>query len=256
MQCKAVRYYREQNSILLIPSSADIMGKEREWFGQTTGMNTENSKNSKKESTGMHTKMNTETNTERNRENPGNKEKKQAAQPAAAGILRSYRVAEYGMLIALAFVFSYIENLIPVNLGVPGVKLGLANLVTVAGLYPIGIPGTAAVNLVRIVLVGFTFGNPFSMIYSMAGALLSLVLMAVCRKMNWFTPVGVSIIGGVGHNVGQLAVAAFVVENGAVFSYLPVLLIAGTAAGTAIGILGGIIAGRIGRFVAGRDKRI
>ena len=175
--------------------------------------------------------MNTETNTERNRENPGNKEKKQAAQPAAAGILRSYRVAEYGMLIALAFVFSYIENLIPVNLGVPGVKLGLANLVTVAGLYTIGIPGTAAVNLVRIVLVGFTFGNPFSMIYSMAGALLSLILMAVCRKMNWFTPVGVSIIGGVGHNVGQLAVAIFVSGTVSIAIYAPVLFLAGIVTG-------------------------
>ncbi len=162
---------------------------------------------------------------------------------------RSFRVAEYGMLIALAFVFSYIENLLPVNLGVPGVKLGLANLVTVVGLYTIGIPGTAAVNLVRILLVGFTFGNPFSMIYSMAGALLSMGLMVASRKMKWFTPVGVSIIGGVGHNVGQLAVAALVVENGAVFSYLPVLLITGTAAGAVIGILGGIIAGRISRFV-------
>ena len=174
-------------------------------------------------------------------------QKQYRQQPASAS--SAFLAAEYGMLIALAFVFSYIENLIPVNLGVPGVKLGLANLVTVVGLYTIGIPGTAAVSLVRVVLVGYTFGNLSSMLYSLGGALLSLALMAICRKLGWFTPVGVSIIGGVGHNIGQLAVASLVVENGAVFSYLPVLLLAGTGAGAAIGILGGIIAGRIGRFV-------
>ncbi len=164
------------------------------------------------------------------------------------------RAALYGMLIALGFIFSYIENLIPINLGVPGVKLGLANLVTVTGLYTIGAAGAAAVNLVRVILVGLTFGNLFSMVYSMAGAALSLLLMVLCKKKEWFSPVGVSIVGGVGHNVGQLAVAAAVVENAAVFSYLPLLLIAGTIAGTVIGILGGMVVTRIGKRITGRNS--
>ena len=124
-----------------------------------------------------------------------------------------------------------------------------ANLVTVVGLYTVGIPGTVAVNLVRIVLVGFTFGNMFSMLYSMAGAALSLFFMALCKKNGWFTQVGVSIIGGIGHNIGQLLVASYVVQTAGVFAYFPVLLIAGTIAGAVIGLLGGMVVSRIGKFV-------
>lgn len=157
--------------------------------------------------------------------------------------------ALYGLLIALAFLFSYIEAMFPIYLGAPGIKLGLANLVTVVGLYTVGIPGTIMVNLVRVILAGFTFGNLFSMIYSLAGAALSLLLMALCKKGGWFSTVGISVIGGVGHNIGQLFIAAFVVQTAGVFTYLPVLLAAGTIAGTVIGILGGIITERIGRYV-------
>lgn len=160
------------------------------------------------------------------------------------------KTALYGLLLALAMVFSYVETLIPISLGVPGVKLGLANLVTMVGLYTIGVPGTIAVNLLRIVLTGFTFGNMFSMLYSLAGAALSLLLMFLVKKSGWFTTVGVSIIGGVGHNIGQLAVAAFAVQTLGVFSYLPVLLAAGTVAGALIGLLGGIIVQRIGGLIA------
>lgn len=160
------------------------------------------------------------------------------------------RVAVYGLLLALAMVFSYVEALIPISLGVPGVKLGLANLVTMVGLYTIGVFGTVAVNLLRIVLTGFTFGNMFSMLYSLAGAVLSLLLMFLVKKSGWFSSVGVSIVGGVGHNIGQLAVAAFTVQTLGVFSYLPVLLAAGTVAGALIGVLGGIIVQRIGRMVS------
>lgn len=161
----------------------------------------------------------------------------------------SAKVAVYGLLLALAMVFSYVETLIPISLGVPGVKLGLANLVTVVGLYSIGVSGTIAVNLLRIVLTGFTFGNMYSMIYSLAGAALSLVLMLLGKKSGWFSSVGVSIIGGVGHNIGQLSVAAFTVQTLGVFSYLPVLLAAGTVAGALIGFLGGMIVERIQKII-------
>lgn len=159
------------------------------------------------------------------------------------------RVALYGLLLALALVFSYVETLIPIYLGAPGVKLGLANLVTVTGLYTIGVRGTIEVNLARILLAGWAFGNMFGIIYSLAGAALSFLLMLLCKKMGWFGIVGVSVIGGVGHNIGQLLIAAFVVKTFAVFTYLPVLLIAGTIAGALIGLLGGIVVERISGFV-------
>ena len=136
------------------------------------------------------------------------------------------RAALYGMLIALAFIFSYVEAMIPMPVPVPGVKLGLANLVNVVGLYTVGLAGTAAVGLVRIVLVGFTFGNTFSMVYG-------------------FGTAGISILGGVFHNVGQLLSAALVTGTAGVFSYFPVLLAAGVVTGGVIGLLGGMVVERI-----------
>lgn len=157
----------------------------------------------------------------------------------------AHMAALYGMLIALAFVLSFVESLIPISLGIPGVKLGLANLVTVVGLYTVGTAGTVVVSLLRIVLTGFTFGNLFAMLYSLAGWGLSITLMVICKKKNWFGTSGISILGGIGHNIGQITVAAFVVRQAGVFFYLPMLLIAGTAAGLVIGILGSMIINRI-----------
>lgn len=154
-------------------------------------------------------------------------------------------VALYGMLIALAFVFSYVEAMVPVPIPVPGVKLGLANLVNIVGLYTVGIIGTAAVSLVRIVLVGFTFGNTFSMLYGLAGGILSLAVMILAKKTEWFSQIGVSILGGIFHNIGQLTVASFVTKTAGVFSYLPVLLAAGVVTGAVIGLLGGIVVERV-----------
>lgn len=154
-------------------------------------------------------------------------------------------VALYGMLVALAFIFSYVEAMVPIPIPVPGIKLGLANLVTIVGLYTVGIPGAAVVALIRILLMGFTFGNLFSMAYSMAGGIFSLLVMAAAVKTGWFSKIGVSILGGIFHNVGQLCAAAWVTKTAGVFTYLPVLLVAGVAAGAVIGLLGGIIVERI-----------
>ena len=158
---------------------------------------------------------------------------------------KAHKVALYGMLIALAFIFSYIESMFPMPVPVPGVKLGLANLVNVVGLYTVGVAGTAAVSLVRIVLVGFTFSNMFSMIYSMDGGIFSLLVMILARKTGAFSKVGVSILGGIFHNIGQLTVAAFVTKTAGVFTYFPMLLVAGVVTGAVIGLLGGMIVERI-----------
>ena len=135
------------------------------------------------------------------------------------------KAAYMGMLTALAFVFSYIESLLPINLGIPGVKLGLANLVVIVALYTMGVRAAFTLSLVRIVLAGFTFGSPASMIYSLAGGMLSLAVMAVARKAQVFSATGVSVLGGVSHNVGQIFVAILVMEYaGSAYFFRTVIL--------------------------------
>jgi len=153
--------------------------------------------------------------------------------------------AAYGLLIALAMVMSYVEVLIPFDLGVPGVKLGLANLVTMVALYSLGERPALAVSLLRIVLTGFTFGNLSSMLYSLAGGLVSFCAMVLAKRSGGFGRTGVSITGGVFHNIGQLFVASLVVETFAVFWYFPVLLLAGALTGTLIGLLAGEVLRRL-----------
>ena len=147
-----------------------------------------------------------------------------------------HRVAYFGVFSALALIFSYVESLIPISLGIPGVKLGLANLIIVIGLYKMSLKEVYLLSLVRVLLSGFIFGNYFSILYSLAGALLSVTVMALLKKNGGFSVMGVSIAGGVFHNIGQLFVAMIVVETFGVVYYVPVLLIAGLITGMLIGI--------------------
>ncbi len=149
------------------------------------------------------------------------------------------RVAYFGVFTALALIFGYIETLIPISFGIPGVKLGLANLIIVIALYRMKLSEAFLLSVVRVLLSGFLFGNYFSILYSLAGGLLSLTVMAVMKKQEGFSIAGVSIAGGVFHNVGQLIIAALVVETFSVTYYIPVLLIAGLLTGLLIGILAG-----------------
>lgn len=147
------------------------------------------------------------------------------------------RVAYFGVFTALALIFSYVETLIPVNFGIPGVKLGLANLIIVVALYKMRLSEAYLLSVVRVLLAGFIFGNYFSIIYSLAGGLLSLTVMALLKKWGGFSLQGISIAGGVFHNIGQLIVAAVVVETFSVTYYFPVLLVAGLLTGLVIGIV-------------------
>lgn len=147
------------------------------------------------------------------------------------------RVAYFGVFTALALIFSYVETLIPVNLGIPGVKLGLANLIIVVALYKMRLSEAYLLSVVRVLLAGFIFGNYFSIIYSLAGGLLSLTVMTLLKKWGGFSLQGISIAGGVFHNIGQLIVAAVVVETFSVTYYFPVLLVAGLLTGLVIGIV-------------------
>lgn len=149
------------------------------------------------------------------------------------------RIAYFGVFTALALIFSYVETLIPVSFGIQGAKLGLANLIIVIALYKMRLKEVYLLSVTRILLSGFLFGNYFSILYSLAGGLLSLTAMAILKKREGYTVIGISAAGGVFHNVGQLLVAMAVVESFAISGYLPVLLIAGLLTGLLIGMLSG-----------------
>ena len=149
------------------------------------------------------------------------------------------RVSLCAIMVALALVFSYVEAMIPFNFGIPGIKLGIANLVIVIGLYLLKPQDVLIISVVRILLAGFMFGSGMSILYSLAGGLLSFLVMFLFKKIKGFSVMGVSIAGGVSHNMGQLVVAAIVVSNLKIGYYTPVLLIAGAVTGTLIGIVSG-----------------
>lgn len=161
----------------------------------------------------------------------------------------SKKVAMAGMFTALAMIFSYVEVLIPINLGIPGMKLGLANLVVVVTLYTMGVPMAFAVSMIRIMLVSMTFGSFSAMLYSMAGGILSFCGMALLKKVPNFSVIGVSLLGGVLHNTGQLLVAMAVVENINLIAYLPPLMIAGMVTDILIGIVSAQVIPRIKRVL-------
>ena len=155
------------------------------------------------------------------------------------------RAAYFGVFTALALILSYVEMLIPINFGIPGAKLGLANLVIVIVLYKTDWKEALLLSVVRIVLSGFFFGNLFSILYSLAGGILSLIVMTVLMRSGRFSVTGVSMAGGVSHNIGQLVTAMFAVSTYQVGYYLPVLLIAGLITGALIGLTADAVLGRI-----------
>ena len=163
--------------------------------------------------------------------------------------MKSKKIASYGLFIALAFIFSYIESLFPIPFPVPGIKLGLANLVIIIAIYGIGVKEAFILSMVRILLVGFTFRDPSTLLFSFAGGILSWLTMAIFMKLKLFSMVGVSIIGGIAHNVGQIIVAMLYVRNTGLIYYLPFLMIAGVVSGTLIGLLGVLILQRLKKYL-------
>lgn len=155
------------------------------------------------------------------------------------------KTALLGMLVALAFVLSYIETLIPVNLGIPGAKLGLANLVVMVALYTLGTKEAFGLSMVRILLAGLTFSSMAAMLYSFAGGLLSFAVMALMKKTKKLSVTGVSVLGGIAHNAGQIFVAMWMLDTATLIYYLPVLAITGVASGTVIGLLAVMVIRRI-----------
>lgn len=147
------------------------------------------------------------------------------------------KLVTLSLFVSTALMLSYIESLFPFFFGVPGMKLGLANLAVVIALYCYGWREALAVNALRIILSGLLFGNMFSVLFSLGGAIVSFVSMAAAKKTG-LSLYGVSMAGGVFHNIGQLVIAAFLVQTVEVGYYAPLLLIAGLVTGLVIGVIG------------------
>lgn len=158
--------------------------------------------------------------------------------------MKASKVAQYGLIAALALVLSYLESLVP-SLGVPGVKLGLPNIAIVFALYRLGWRDACIISLVRVFLVFLLFGNGAGLAYSLAGAALSLSLMGLLKKTGRFSSVGVSVAGGVAHNAGQILVAMALLETSRLAWYLPVLWVSGTIAGVLVGLVSGELVRRV-----------
>lgn len=147
------------------------------------------------------------------------------------------RTVTLGFLLAVAMLLSYVESLIPFGIGIPGIKLGLPNLIVLLMLYLYSGREAIVVNLLRIILSGFLFSNLYTILYSLAGALCSFGIMYLLKKTGKFSVIGISVSGGVFHNIGQMFVAMLVVETFAVAFYLPYLMLAGVLTGFLIGIV-------------------
>ncbi len=158
---------------------------------------------------------------------------------------RTRLLAVSAMFAALALIFSYIEVLIPLPVPIPGIKLGIANLVVLIAIYRLGFKHAFVINMVRILIAGLLFSGVFGMIYSLAGGILSIIVMYLLYRTGLFSMVGVSMAGGVCHNLGQLLTACVLLSNTAIMSYFPVLLFSGLISGIAIGLLAYVIEKRL-----------
>lgn len=155
------------------------------------------------------------------------------------------KAAAGGTALATAMILSYVETLIPFNIGIPGIKAGLPNVVVLFVLYKYGIGYAAAVSLLRVALAGILFGSAPSFIYSLSGALISLGVMFLLKKTDLFSSRGVSVAGGISHNIAQVCAAAVLMNTADILYYLPALVIGGTVSGALIGIAGSILIKKI-----------
>ncbi|MBQ9516852.1 MAG: Gx transporter family protein [Eubacterium sp.] len=162
---------------------------------------------------------------------------------------KSKKVATFALCVALAFTLSFLESLVPINIGIPGVKLGLANSVVLVALYLLGKKEAFAISMIRILLAGLLFSGAFSLVYSFAGGLLSYFVMLAAMNCKKLSAVGVSVLGAAVHNVGQIIVAALVMQTARIVYYLPVLLLSGALTGVLVGIISGIAIARLNKVI-------
>lgn len=162
---------------------------------------------------------------------------------------KTKKVVFLGVLTSVALVLSYLEAILPpIMAAIPGIKMGLPNIVMLFLLYRFGVKESAMVSLVRLFIVALLFGNVMTLAYSFAGAALSLLLMAICKKTNIFSVVGTSVVGGVAHNLGQILVAIVLLDTVQLGYYMVVLAITGTIAGVFVGLAGALILKRLEKY--------
>ena len=155
------------------------------------------------------------------------------------------RLAFLSVAIALSMILSFVESQIPPLSTIPGVKIGLANIVTVFLLYKLGIKEAVTVSVIRVLLSALLFGSFVSLMYSAFGAVSALIIMIPAKRFSPFSPIGVSVLGAVAHNAGQILAALILLGNAAIVYYLIPLTVSGLIAGILVGLLGGIVAERI-----------
>lgn len=163
--------------------------------------------------------------------------------------LTTRQLVTLSALIAVAMILSYVESMIPAFVSVPGVKIGLSNIATVFALYALGWPYAICVSVVRVFLSALLFGNFVSLIYSISGAALALLAMILLKKLDRFSSVGVSVVGGICHNAGQIIAACIVMETAAIAVYIIPLIVSGTIAGIVIGLIAGNLVERIKKYI-------
>ncbi|SFU30915.1 Gx transporter family protein [Butyrivibrio sp. INlla21] len=159
---------------------------------------------------------------------------------------KTSKITLYGIFAALAMILSYVELQIPAFFAVPGMKLGLTNIVVVVALYVLGEKSALFINLIRILVVSLLFGTVMSLWFSLAGGVLSTLIMILLKRCDKFSPVGVSAAGGITHNIGQIMIAMILLQTKFIVWYLPALWISGVISGVIIGIIGGIVCRHIG----------
>ena len=163
--------------------------------------------------------------------------------------LTTRQLVTLSALIAVAMILSYVESMIPAFVSVPGVKIGLSNIATVFALYALGWPYAICVSVVRVFLSALLFGNFVSLIYSISGAALALLAMILLKRLDRFSSIGISVVGGVCHNVGQIIAACIVMETAAIAVYIIPLIVSGTIAGIVIGLIAGNLVERIKKYI-------
>ena len=155
------------------------------------------------------------------------------------------KLTTLAITISFAMILSYLESRIPAFVAIPGIKIGFANIAIIFALYKLGIKEAAVVSVLRSILVSTLFGSPVSMIYSLAGGVLSLIAMSLLKCFTPLNEITVSVCGGVLHNVGQIAMASIMLSTNVIVYYLPFLLVSGIVAGIAVGVAAGILIKRI-----------
>lgn len=162
--------------------------------------------------------------------------------------MKNNKLTKIAILVTLCLILSYVEVLIPFNFVIPGVKLGLSNIVIVYALYAFDLKTAFSINIIRIVLSALLFTNPITMLYSISGGVLSFIAMVLIKQVKCLSLISVSVTGGIFHNVGQILMAMVVLSSAKIIYYLPVLMFCGILTGILTGYIGAVVTRRLSKI--------